>query len=80
MFLRTGQRVGVLHWLLNSENSLTRRGKAPAKKRCQQPMLGSFVRLLQIEPERLTFARWDATPDRINRCHHSALTPKQAVG
>ena len=37
-------------------------------------MLGSFVRLLEIELERLTFARWDATPDGIDRCHHATLT------
>jgi nicotinate dehydrogenase subunit B len=40
----------------------------------------SEFRLLEVEPERLTFARWDAMPDRIDCCHHAALTLEHAVG
>jgi hypothetical protein len=42
-------------------------------------VLGFFVRLLEVKPERFTFARWDSTPDRIDRCHHAALAPKHAI-
>jgi len=43
-------------------------------------MLGSFVRLFEVEPERLTFASWDSRPDRLDGCHHAALTLEHAVG